>query len=157
MTKSIITSTEVLAIAFSDGEYIPAEAIAEADIVAATERWVTPVVGSALLEKVAQGDYAELRDYLSTAIAFHTRLMVQPRLNASTSLLGLTVGGGSSRRASDEGLRRELMRSLRTRARQALRALSEYLEQNKASYKEYNAKENILKKCCCDGGFVQIH
>lgn len=157
MTKSIITSTEVLAIAFSDGEYIPAESIAEADIVAATERWVTPVTGRALLEKVAQGEYTELRDYLATAIAFHTRLLVQPRLSASTSQLGLTIGGGSSRKAADESLRRELMRSLRTRARQALRALSNHLQENKASYKEYNDKENILKKCCCDGGFVQIH
>ena len=59
MIKSIITPAEVIAAAFSDGEYVAPEAIAEADIVAATERWVVPVVGSALLDKVAEGEYAD--------------------------------------------------------------------------------------------------
>lgn len=78
--------------AFSDGGYIPAEAIAEIDITMATERWVAPVVGQALLEKVAEGEYAELKsDYIAPAVAFYTRYLVQPRLNAATNQMGLTT------------------------------------------------------------------
>lgn len=157
MTKSIITAAEVIATAFSDGEYIATEAIAEADIIAATERWVVPVTGSALLEKVLQGEYAELRSLLTPAIAFHTRLLLQPRLNAATSQLGLTVASSNARKGADEALRSELMRSLRIRARQALRTLSTFLEQNSEHYAEYEQKANILNRCCCDGGFVQIY
>ena len=36
----IITPSEVIALAFGDGEYVAAEAISPLDIDAATERWV---------------------------------------------------------------------------------------------------------------------
>ena len=49
MKHSIITSAQVVDIAFSDGGYLSPDAIAEADIASAVERWVKPVVGEALL------------------------------------------------------------------------------------------------------------
>lgn len=154
MTKSIITPAEVIAAAFSDGEYVAPEAIAEADIVAATERWVVPVVGSALLDKVAEGEYAELKsDYIAPAVALHTRLLVQPRLNAATSQLGLTAATGN-RKAADKALRYELQRSLRSRAHSALRRLSNYLDANAQAIPEYTPTKNILKHCSCEGGIV---
>ena len=118
--------------AFSDGGYIPAEAIAEIDITMATERWVVPVVGQALLEKVAEGEYAELKsDYIAPAVAFYTRYLAQPA-------------------------REELRRSLKARAQTALKRLSEYLDANTQLFAEYNPAKNILKRCSFDGGFVQV-
>ena len=157
MEKSIITPSQVVQIAFSDGCYIDPATIAEADIAVATERWITPVVGQPLLDAVAAGSYAELRDdYLLPAIALHTRQLVQPRMNASTGQLGLAVVSSSTQRAADEALRRELQQSVKERARAALKRLSAYLDAHSAEIAEYDEKSNVLKRCCCDGGFVQI-
>lgn len=158
MVESIITPAEVISLAFSDGGYLPADAIAEVDIVAATERWVRPVVGQMLLEKILAGDYAELKsDYVAPAVALYTRFLVQPRLNVATNALGLSAPATSSLKAADKVAREELQRALKIRARTALRLLSEHLEQNREQYAEYNPSENILNRCTCDGGFVQIY
>lgn len=116
------------------------------------------MVGQALLDKVLQGDYAELKsDYIAPAVALYTRYLVQPRLNVATSQMGLAVPSGSSRKAAESSAREELQRALKIRARTSLRLLSEYLEANAEQYTEYVASENILKRCSCDGGFVQIY
>ena len=157
MTKSIISSAEVLATAFADGGYLPAETISEADIISATDRWVRPVVGQALLDAVAEGRYGELKEnYLLPAVAYYTRYLVQPRLNSATSGLGLTVASGSSRKAADRSAREELQRALKMSARAALRRLSDYLDEQAEQFAEYDAKKNILHHCCLDGGFVNI-
>lgn len=157
MAQNIITPAEVVAIAFSDGEYLAPDVITEADIVAATEHWIRPITGQALLEAVAAGGYAELREaHLSPTVALCTRLMVQPRLNVQTSQLGLSTPAGSHRKAAERSAREELRRALRLRAQSMRRRLSEYLEQNAAQIPEYDPKQNILNRCSIDGGFVQI-
>ena len=60
MRYNIITPEQVVAMAFSDGEYVASEVISEADIDTAIARWVKPIVGEALLEAVAGGSYEEL-------------------------------------------------------------------------------------------------
>ena len=157
MTKSIISSAEVIATAFADGGYLPAETISKADIISATDRWVRPVVGQALLDAVAEGRYGELKEnYLLPAVAYYTRYLVQPRLNSATSGLGLTVASGSSRKAADRSAREELQRALKISARAALRRLSDYLDEQAEQFTEYDARKNILHHCCLDGGFVNI-
>lgn len=154
----LITPTEVIAQAFGDGEWVAAEAITEADIAAATERWVRPVVGRELLERVAEGSYTELRrSYLLPVVALYTRCLVQPRLNVATSQLGLTVPAGSHHKAADKAARGELRKALHTAAHTALRRLSDYLDQNAELFTEYDPKRNILKRCTRDGGLIQIH
>ena len=156
--NELITSAEVVDIAFSDGNYINAASIAECDIAAATERWVVPVTGRALIRAVKAGKYEELReDYLKPVIALYTRLLVQPRLNAATSQLGLSVVATSSRRAADKDARSELQRSLRSRAQFLRQRLDEYLAEHADELAEYDPEQNILNRCRCDGGFVQIH
>lgn len=156
--KNIISISELLAIAFSDGGYIPQDVIADSDIKAAAERWVIPVTGRKLMEAIAEGKYPELRqEYVAPAIALYTRLLVQPRLNAMSGVGGLTTGGGSARKAADESLRKEHHNALKSKARALLKALSEELNLRAEAFKEYNPKENILNRCCCDGGFVQVY
>ena len=55
MAQTIITPQQVIDIAFSDGEWIAEGVITDADITAAIERWIVPVVGRDLLDAVAQG------------------------------------------------------------------------------------------------------
>jgi hypothetical protein len=157
MRYNIITPAEVVALAFSDGGYIVPTAIAEEDIDAAIERWVKPIVGEALLEAVQSGGYAEFcHDLLMPAIAFCVRREVQPRLNASTSQLGLAAAVGGTVKAADKSLREELMRAVKVRARTALKSMSDYLEAHATEFREYDTKHNVLNRCSCDGGFVQI-
>jgi hypothetical protein len=157
MANKIISPPEVVALAFSDGGYVAPDVVSDVDITSAIERWIRPVVGEALLEAVEGGDYATLlEEYLRPAVAAYVRLAIQPRLNVATSQLGLYAPNSSHHKAADEASRRELMRSLRTRATTLLRHLSDYMEQNKESIKEYKSNDNILNRCTLDGGFIQI-
>lgn len=153
----IITPKEVVEIAFTDGEYISSESIAASDIEAAAERWVVPVVGRGVMEAAAAGQYGELKEnYLKPAIALYTRCLLQPRLNVSTSMLGLGSPSSTHRKAADKHHSQELMEALRKRARTTLRRLSEYMQEHKAEIVEYDPKCNILNRCSTDGGFIQI-
>lgn len=154
---NIISTSEVIELAFSDGGYIPQGVICKADIKAATERWIEPVVGRALLEAVAAGEYELLKsDYLAPAVAVYTRILVQPRLNAMSGVGGMTVSGSTSRKAAEESVRKELMSGLKTKAKSLLRALSNYLNDNAEQIAEYDKKYNIMNRCVSDGGIVQI-
>ena len=157
MAQNIITAAEVLSAAFTDGAYLAPETISDADIWAAVERWIVPVTGRRLLEAVERGSYADFASaYLKPCVAAYTRLLIQPRLSAVTSQLGVTAPASASHKAADEGMRRELMRSLRKRAHALRRRMSEYLNNPPHTMSEYVAEENVLNRCSCDGGFVQI-
>jgi hypothetical protein len=157
MAQKIITAAEVLSAAFSDGAYIAPESISDSDILAAVERWIEPVTGRKLLEAVERGMYADFAtSYLKPCVAAYVRLLIQPRLSAVTSQLGVSAPASASHRTADESLRRELMASLRSRAHALRRRMSEYLNNAPHSMAEYVAENNILNRCNCDGGFVQI-
>ena len=49
--NTLVTPLQVLKLAFGEGEYLPPEIIAEADIAGAEQRHIVPVVGRALYEK----------------------------------------------------------------------------------------------------------
>lgn len=157
MAQTFITPQQVIEIAFSDGEWIDHRVITDADIEATIERWIVPVMGRPLLEAIEQGSHGELlTEYLRPVIALYTRLLVQPRLNVQTSQLGLTVPSDTKHRAADERARAELRHALRERADSMRRRLWEYLEQHSLTIAEYRREDNILNRCSCDGGFVQI-
>ena len=155
--SELITQAEVVALAFTDGEYLSPNVIAKADISAAVNRWIKPVVGQALLWAVKDGEYAEFAEkHLKPTIAAFVRCLVQPRLNVVTGQAGLATPVGSYHKAADEEARRALLRSLVGRAT-ALRAeMSDYLEANADKIGEYDPKQNVLNRCRCYGGFVQI-
>ena len=155
--NNISTPAETVRLAFTDGEYVSPEAIGEADIEAALRRRIEPVAGRALCEAMREGAYPDfVSEYAAPALALCVRLVVQPRLNAATGQTGLAVPAGANRKAADAATRAELMRALRIRAREAVRRMSDYLDAHAASMAEYDPDDNILKRCCCDGGFVQI-
>lgn len=156
MDNGIVTPAEVVRLAFADGGYVSPEAIGEADIAAAVERWVVPVAGREVWRAVAGGRYPEAKEYLAAAAAACTRLEMQPRLDVCTGQAGLTQASGIFAEAAAESARIELMRSLRVQARMSLLRLTEYLDGNAASIPEYDPRGNVLKRCMTDGGFVQV-
>lgn len=157
MAQKIITAAEVLSAAFTDGSYISPEVIADADIVAAIERWIVPVTGRELLAAVERGAYADFAtDYLKPCVAAYVRLLIQPRLAAVTGQLGVAAPASSHHKSADEAMRRELYLSLKKRAGALRRRLSDFLNESKHQMGEYDESKNVLNRCSCDGGFVQI-
>ena len=57
--NTLVTPLQVLKLAFGEGEYLPPEIIAEADIAGAEQRYIVPVVGRALYEKLLGGSYPD--------------------------------------------------------------------------------------------------
>lgn len=157
MAQTIITPRQVLEIAFSDGEWLSEGVITDADIVAAIEHWILPVTGRRLIEAIENGRHEEfLSEYLRPAVAFYTRLLVQPRLNVQTSQLGLSAPSGPTHKAADGKARAALQQTLRQRAHALRKRLSDYLEEHTLTMGEYRSEDNVLNRCSCDGGFVQI-
>lgn len=157
MAQKIITSAEVLSAAFTDGGYLSPDVVSDADIEAAVERWIVPVTGRKLLQAVERGSHSEFStSYLKPCVAAYVRLLIQPRLSAVTSQMGVAAPASSSHKSADEAMRRELMLSLKVRAQALRRRMSEYLDANQNKISEYESADNVLNRCCCDGGFVQI-
>lgn len=48
--KTLITPSQAVALAFTDGEYVSPAAVGESDIAAAMHRYVEPVIGTPLAE-----------------------------------------------------------------------------------------------------------
>ncbi len=132
MNDTLITAEKVIEIAFEGSPYTPASAITDADIIAAQQRYITPIVGEDLMAALANGSYPTLlNEYVTPALAECVRIECN-LITAPTT-------------------RRE-----RLRARAMLKILSDHLNDNSASYSDYSSSDNVLNRCSCDGGFVQI-
>lgn len=155
--NTLISTSQLLQFAFGNGEYLPPDTFSEADITAAEERYLVPVIGPALYEKLLAGEYAELRDnYLARPLALFTRLALQPRLDIRTGQCGTTAPKSSWGEPADEEALRRQCRALRSQARTLLRRAVAYLETHPGEFPEYLPDKNILNRCTTDGGFVQI-
>lgn len=155
--NTLISTVRLQQLAFGSGEPLPPDTFTEADIAAAEERYLVPVIGRKLHERLQAGEYASLcDDYLAHPLALFTRLLIQPRLDIRTSSCGTSAPDTSwNQPPSDEALRRQC-RALRTQARMLLRRAVKYLEDHRDEFPEYQPDNNILKRCTIDGGFVEI-
>lgn len=155
--RTLITPSQVLTLAFNGGQYLSQSAISEADILAATSRYLQPVVGQSLLEALYEGQYEQLlADYLAPALAFAVRALVQPSLALRTGEGGVTAPRTDASVSAERYAVDALMRSIKSRMHELIEQLSHHLNQNAGSYPEYNPKLNILNRCSIDGGIVQI-
>ena len=126
--NTLITPLQVLRLAFGDGEYLPPETITEADIAAAEQRYIVPVIGRALYEKLLGGSYAGFRTgYLAAPAALFTRVAVQPRLDIRTGQCGTTAPKSAYGQPAGDTARRCRQRALLAQARTLLRRAAEHL------------------------------
>ena len=155
--NTLVTPLQVLKLAFGEGEYLPPEIIAEADIAGAEQRHIVPVVGRALYEKLLAGSYPDFRtEYLASPAALFTRAVLQPRLDVRTGQCGTVAPKSAAYQPAGTQALRELQRSLRRQARTLLRRAAEHLHAHRDEFPEYDPENDILNRCTTDGGFVQI-
>ena len=92
--KTLITPSQAVALAFTDGEYVSPAAVGESDIAAAMHRYVEPVIGTPLAEALAEGRYAALtEDFVAPALAMSVRTLIQRALTVRTGQVGVEEGG----------------------------------------------------------------
>lgn len=155
--NTLITPLQVLKLAFGDGEYLPPETITEADIAAAEQRHVVPVIGRRLYEKLLDDSYAGFRDaYLAAPTALFTRAVLQPRLDIRTGQCGTTAPKTACGQPAGDTARRSQQRALRAEARTLLLRAAEHLRAHREEFPEYDFENDILRHCTTHGGFVQI-
>lgn len=154
--KTLITPRRAAEMAFGDGEQAPAGAITTNDLAAAETRYIVPVIGPALHEKLLAGSYPELlTDHLAPAAALFARVIAQPRIDLGTTPCGTTAPRSDYYQPAAEVQTRRLLRTLRNQARTLLRRAADYLKAHAADYPEYDDRANILNRCRIDGNFVQ--
>lgn len=153
--KTLITPLQVVKTAFGDGEILPPETIAEADIAAAEERWIVPAIGRKLHDRLLAGLYADLvADYLAAPTALYTRALVQPRLDIRTDRLGTLAPKPANGAAAGDEARSRLRRQLLEEARTLLRRATDCLTANRRRYPEYDPDEDRTARCSIAGGIV---
>lgn len=155
--NTLISTTEVLRRAFRPEERLPADTVREADVVVAEWRFVRPVLGDALHDRLLAGDDANfVQTYLADAVALLTRVLLLPRLVHFISPMGplLPKPQDSSSVETAEALQTE--RRIKREAMTLLRRAVAYVEAHAAEFPEYDPQKNPLNHCMTDGGFVQI-
>ena len=131
--KILIEPQRVISLAYAHGEYLPANSISQSDIITAQSRYILPVVGDALSQRLTDGDYPSLMsEYIAPALAEYVRYVANVEQYPAD-------------------------RTTLKKAQELLLRLSDHLESNAESYPEYNPTCNVLKRCSINGGFVQIH
>ncbi len=126
----MMTPAEVIDTAFSTGQYVALSSITEQMVWAAQLRYLVPVMGEALVEAVADGDYEELREeYVAPTLGIFTRIEAELEAYPTSAIE-------------------------RERARLFLRTLSDYLNAEQEQFAEYDREENVMNRCQILSGFV---
>ena len=155
--RTIIDSSQVVALAFSEAEHLSNQVASSADIAVATERYIAPILGQKLTDALIEGKYSDfVEEYVAPALAFAVRLIVQPAINLRIGDSGLVAPRGEAMEPPQAEAVRGLQRSLRVRTRQLLKRMSAFVEQNRGQFVEYEPMCNIFHRCTIDGGVVQI-
>ncbi len=151
--KTLITPEEVMRLAFSTDEVYNIAVITDLDIATTEERYLCPIVGHELYDKLLAGNYPSLRDdYIAPQVAAWTRYIVEPLLASRCDVCMATSSSSADNEATTERCR-----SLRLRARTLSRALAEHLNTRATDYPEYNPDKNPLNRCSIDGNIVQVY
>lgn len=155
---TLITPAQVVRLAFPPDESLPPEAVTEADIAAATQRYLIPVIGTRLFDKLTtQIDRTFVDQYLAAPLALFTRVLIQPRLDIRTGRCGTTAPKHDGSTPATAEARRSLRQSLLAQARSLLARAVDRIELYPEEFRQYDPKQNVLKRCSLDGKLVQIH
>ena len=156
--NTLLTPVEVVRLTFAPDDCLPPDAVTEADIAAAEQRYLVPAIGPALHERLlTDNDRSFLDHYLAAPLALFTRVLIQPRLDIRTGRCGTTAPKPDGTSPATEEARRMQRQSLLTQARALLLRAVEQIELYPETYPQYDPKENILKRCSIDGKLVQIY
>ncbi len=152
--KTLITPAQVVGLAFRAPDFITADAIPEATILAAEQKFIKPVLGARLYEKLCAGDHPTLlEEYIAPPLAIYVKMLMMPSLAVQVGAAGVVeVTSKNLARAGEERMR-EALRRLRSDAAALMRRAVEHIEVS-AMYPEYDPRENILNHVSTEGGIV---
>lgn len=157
--KTILTPQQVLNLAFSAGEYLPPESLSETLIAAAEERYVRPILGRRLYERLLEGEHADFSSrYIKPLAAVGAKRLLLPQLRLRACPGGVVSPKTEGWQAASEESFHTADRALRAEIETLSRRLHEELERLHAegSLPDYDPKENIRNRCRNHGGLLQI-
>lgn len=145
--KTIITPANLLGYIFTSEEYYSSSVVTNTDVSIAESRYLLPIIGEELYNRLLAGAYVELRDeYVAPMLGAWVRYIVEP-------LLAERCGVDHGATAVD----RVRQRHLKAMATTLSHRLSDYLNANKDNFEEYNPCDNPLNHCSIDGDIVQVY
>jgi hypothetical protein len=151
----LITPAQVAKIAFRAPDFITDDAVSEATIVAATQKFIRPVFGDALVDALVGGSYTDLlTEYIQPPLALYVKLLMLPVLAVQTGSAGVVEAGTNNLFPVGEFKTKAVLRRLRgDAAALTLRAVL-HVEEDPLRYPEYDPSDNILHRLSTDGGVV---
>ena len=156
--QTLITPVQVVRLAFAPDDCLTPDAVAESDIAAAEARYLVPVIGEALHQRLLKAqDRTFVDDFLAAPVALFTRALIQPRLDIRAGRGGTTAPKSDKTVAAGDAARRSMRAAVLTEARTLLRRAVARIEAAPAAFPEYDPAQNVLKHCSLDGKLVQIH
>jgi hypothetical protein len=152
----LITPAQVAQMAFRAPDFISEEAVAEATILAAQQKFVRPVLGDRLFDALCRGSYAPLlRDYVMPPLALYVKMLMLPALAVQAGGAGVVEANPKNFVRAGDARLRAAVRRLRTEALALMRRAIEHIESSAPrTYPEYDPADNILNRCSTDGGVV---
>lgn len=146
--KPLITSAEVIAIAFGTTHTLREECVPSHTILAAQRRLLRPVLGAELysllmLDSPDNRSKELLDNYLKTPLALYVASLLLPTLAVQVGTAGVVRLRGEGFEAADEHSLRRAARRLRKDAEALLGAAKEYLAENSELFPEYAPEGSI--------------
>ncbi len=147
----IITPAQVAETAFLAPDFISPEAVPEATILAAQQKFVRPVLGAALCDALCRGQYPSLlADYIALPLALYTKMLMLPSLAVQAGAAGVVEAHGANLARAGEARLNAAIRRLRGDAAALMRRAVEHIESSPDTYPEYEPRD----RCSIDGGIV---
>jgi hypothetical protein len=151
----LITPAQVAETAFRAPDFITPDAVGEATILAAQQKYIRPVLGDALYDAVCRGDYPTLvEDHLKLPLALYVKMLMLPSLAVQAGAAGVVEVNSKNLARAGEGKLRAALRRLRGDARALMRRAAGHIETAPGDYPEYDPARNILNRCSTEGGLV---
>jgi hypothetical protein len=149
----LISAAQVVALAFKAPDFIREEAISEATILAAEQKFIRPVLGDPLCDALMAGKYpALLTDHVGPALALYTKLMMMPTLAVQTGTAGVVELNSRNLARATEAKTNAAIRRLRGDAGVLIVRAVKHIEANSKKYPEYDPAGNVMHRVSIAGG-----
>ncbi|MDR2912443.1 MAG: hypothetical protein LBV38_03985 [Alistipes sp.] len=151
----IISPAKVAESAFRAPDLVPSDAVSEAVILAAQQKFVRPVLGAALYEAVCRGQYPTLtEEYLAPPLALYVKLLMLPALAVQSGVAGVVEATSRNFARAGDSKIYEARRRLRGDARALMMRAVEHIESLAGAYPEYSPRENVMRRVSTEGGVI---
>jgi hypothetical protein len=152
--RTLITPTQVAELAFRAPDFITAEAVPTATILAAQHKFIRPVLGK-LYDALCEDRYPELlAEYVVPPLALYVKLLMLPSLAVQAGSGGVVEIEAENLARAGEIRLHEALCSLRSDAATLMHRAVEHIEADSASYPEYDPKCNVLNRVSMEGGII---